>query len=929
MPNRQFYTCKFKSSRLKEFGYNIENLTYEQAKINKEIIALADNQMLRSIRQITNRTVDYDLLEFWFKEKEKIKRHKNSNENVEVLKQIQKNIGNMMFIEEYITIVMEHPKHYEYLFKNGLMLNGKKYIRFSSSASQSRVCTVVFVEENVAIKLNEILDNGRNKKVKLCPSKFNAYKGLASSATKEVRTPRFCVIPDYYSTLKTKVNYVTETDYEQDDIIDVIEIDLEYNRFDGQGLISPTFAKQWAEDLQLDYVPAQWCIRQNYIKGMLCVFDFHKFCEEKNNGNYIINSAFKDKDGNPIKVDLRKCDIILSESQFKLINSFDSLEQYAENCKKNNLQWGVSLISPKKPNDILNMNYQFLQTLNLSDEDIIQVCDKFVNWINGVNIDNIYYTLLFLMGENINQDGILSYFKSNDNFWVKSLIVNHNVLNDKYIREKIYNLIRKRIERGCLGEIIVDGNFQTLVSDPYAFMQHACGHKEVTGLLKTNEYYCNYWNKKNITVVNSMRAPLTYRSEHVKLNLVNREEHKEWYKYCADSGVIVNVHGHETLNWAGSDYDMDIIATTSQNNIINSIFSDELPVYYEPPTPEKIELTEESLYKADLFAFGSIIGSITNKSTSAYALLPMFDKDSNEYNILMNRLKMCTKLQSAQIDKAKIGRDVKEIPKSWIIKHKINNNDSLEEQKNKQILNNCLLNKHPYFFIYLYSDTRKKYKKYYSLNDISCQQKFGIPLNELLNKKELNEKEQSFLNAYIKYLPVIDSDCVMNKLCKYIESIHFNIKDFLNKIENQDNFYELYMNLNIEKNLDTYQKVFIEYKNFKKYLRDLNNTKCFRTSLNNKQDDEEKITTQSIYYKFKNDMFSICSNAYELTNYLVEIFYKENKSINKDLLWNTFGKYILDNIKMKNKDPILFPIPSDDGNIEYLNKKYRLEEVII
>jgi len=229
----------------------------------------------------------------------------------------------------------------------------------------------------------------------------------------------------------------------------------------------------------------------------------------------------------------------------------------------------------------------------------------------------------------------------------------------------------------------------------------------------------------------------------------------------------------------------------------------------------------------------------------------------------------------------------------------------------------------------LYSYTRKKYKKYYSLNDISCQQKFGISLNELLNKKELNEKEQSFLNAYIKYLPVIDSDCVMNKLCKYIESIHFNIKDFLNKIENQDNFYELYMNLNIEKNLYTYQKVFEEYKKFKKYLRDLNNTKCFRTSLNNKQDDEEKITTQSIYYKFKNDMFSICSNAYELTNYLVEIFYKENKSINKDLLWNTFGKYILDNIIMKNKDPILFPIPSDDGNIEYLNKKYRLEEVII
>ena len=48
---------KFKSSRLKEYEYNF-NLTFEEAQENGEIIALADNQILRSIRDIQNKQVD-------------------------------------------------------------------------------------------------------------------------------------------------------------------------------------------------------------------------------------------------------------------------------------------------------------------------------------------------------------------------------------------------------------------------------------------------------------------------------------------------------------------------------------------------------------------------------------------------------------------------------------------------------------------------------------------------------------------------------------------------------------------------------------------------------------------------------------------------------------------------------------------------------
>ena len=70
---------------------------------------------------------------------------------------------------------------------------------------------------------------------------------------------------------------------------------------------------------------------------MLCVFDIDEYCENENHGNYIINTIYKDNN-NPIQVDLRDIDVVVSESQFKLWNAFGSLEEYIHNCEMNDLK---------------------------------------------------------------------------------------------------------------------------------------------------------------------------------------------------------------------------------------------------------------------------------------------------------------------------------------------------------------------------------------------------------------------------------------------------------------------------------------------------------------------------------------------------------------------------------------------------------------
>lgn len=648
MINRQFYIYKFESKYLDKYKYNIET-TFKQAKENDQIIAVADSQMLRSIRDIRNRYIDRYKVEMLFKKRDDIKKQPSSKTNAALIKEINKQINTMMFVPEYVSVIINNKSHYKKLFYNGLIINGKKYKRFSCSASQARVNTIIMVEEEIKEELYNRLNNGRHDK-KLNPSKFNAYLGLSSSATIPVSSPRVCVVKDCLINRNTFVNYVTEIDKPlEDDIIEQKEVEIEYNCFDGMGLISPEQSERWAKELELDWIPSEWCIRNAWIKGMVCTFPIQEFCEKINNGNYIIETIYKNPDGTYKTADLRNIDVIISESQFKMSGCYDSYEEYEKNALENKLSWGISRYTPKQDSNCLYLNYQSIQTLKLSDEDIISLCEPTVKWIKGVTKDNIMYSSLFMMGKSIGKKEISDFIRSSDNYWLKSLLIDNELINDKYITDKIYDNIVNKIKSACLGKLVVDGNYQVLVSDPYAMMEHICGLKP-NGLIGKKEYYSNYWNGKNVTQVDSMRSPLTYRSEHNILNLKNTEEVNYWYRYLT-TGIVVNIHGDDVLRWADSDYDMDIIATTSNKTMIKGVYKDEYAVTYQKKLSSKIEFTEEDLYKADLLAFGSEIGAITNKSTAMYAMLPMYDPQSPQYAELERRLIMTRVAQGNAIDR--------------------------------------------------------------------------------------------------------------------------------------------------------------------------------------------------------------------------------------------------------------------------------------
>lgn len=651
---------KFDSGRLRAQGYNIKT-TFDESKDLGEIVALGDSQVLRSIRDIRGRTVCYEKLEKLIQERQILRKrlvgrkkpsYKVQAEYETRIEEIQRRINRTMFVPDYVTVKMDTASHYDYMFENGFYINDKKYVRLSCSAGQARVSTVVFCAEDIIEELERRLNNGRDMSKKLAPSKFNAYYGLYTSATKRVSEPRFAVVRDFENTSTFLANFATETAWDLDDKMDVREVTIPMNRTDGMGLISPEQSAKWAAELDMDYVPGQWIVRQSFLKGMVCTFDFRAFCEEINGGNYLIDTIYTNAEGQPIKADLRKIGMIISESQFKLWDSFESIEQYVANTHKNKLYWGITGCSPKEPKDVLRLNYQFIQTLDLKQEDVEELCEGFVEWIERVSYKDPTYMLLFLLGKDVDKKSVLRVLSAPDKAWIKALFVNRNCANDAYIRGKIRELIHGRIESGRMGEVLVHGNFQALVSDPYAYMQHVCG-LSVTGLLNEGEYYCNYWNQRGVTLVDSMRSPMTYRSEHVLAKLIKNDATEKWYEHCPN-GFIVNWFGNDCVRYSGSDWDGDIIATTDNAAMIRCVYKDELPVVYDAPKPVKKLFTRQDLFASDKFGFGSKIGAITNKGTTGYALLPLLEerygKDSKQVALVESRIKQCCVAQSKQID---------------------------------------------------------------------------------------------------------------------------------------------------------------------------------------------------------------------------------------------------------------------------------------
>jgi hypothetical protein len=358
--------------------------------------------------------------------------------------------------------------------------------------------------------------------------------------------------------------------------------------------------------------------------------------------------------------------------------------------------------------------------------------------------------------------------------------------------------------------------------------------------------------------------------------------------------------------------------TTNQKELIGSAYGG-LPITYSKNKVPKSKIYEESLHQADMKSFNTRIGFITNCSTTMYAMLSDYSPDSLEYIELIKRLKICRKEQGNQIDKAK-GLIVKPFPEHWTRWKKIDDKTHPDDVEQIKFNNSIIIDKRPYFMRWLYSNYNKKYKKFNDNYNNFCISKFNMSLDELRLKDKLSEAEKELLSKYNRFNPLLDSDCVMNQICHYMES---KIKELKENSGNKtsENIISILKNNDIPLDKDKLKRLYDLYKKYKSGRQNFSGIRD--------ENGEEKFKTLEQYNKsIRLEATFISNDISELANLAVVICYEAHPSDNKSFAWNIFAEGIIDNIRKNHQEEMLVPFEDDKGDIEYLGNRYTLREII-
>jgi hypothetical protein len=514
LKDSQILILKINTKHIKKKSKKL-SLKFNEAMDNNEIISMGSSQFIRALERYCKKENMYE---------EVFNIGGDTNKTAFSYRDSKK----YKLTNAIISVEISSHKFYDSLLEHPFYVNGIEYVEFIGTTGGVKNSTVFYIRKDLFNWAIERSDNGRNLGKQFIPSKLQAYKALDLSVSNPVSQPKkYAVVKDCIVNFKDSV---IELDIDKDGLPTeriIEDYDIELNTNDGFGLISPRFAKQWAEDLGLDYTPSSFIIRNAYCKGALMVFDFVDFASKKNDHDYNIIDVW----GN--KSNVYDLDFILTESMLKLWDSYDGLSDYIYNCEKYDYQFSITKVQKNEVDEVRTLNYQFIQPLNLSDSDIEELCKPTVEVINKIVNDGWIEKVLFLRGMYMSSDNVGSY---EDDF-IKAVMIDEHMIYDPFVKSRINHMIEKTMTESKFGKLFVDGNFTILSGDPYALCQSIFG-QEVTGLLSKGEIYSKHWIDKNEGEICVLRAPMTSENNIVKMRLNYNDECEYWYKYMEGCSII-------------------------------------------------------------------------------------------------------------------------------------------------------------------------------------------------------------------------------------------------------------------------------------------------------------------------------------------------------------------------------------------------------
>ena len=549
------FIYKIESRVLKRANWNLKLPLKEAIDTCPEVIvSLNDSQCLRFIDEINGTTDRNDKVRSIQRKIRQIKKQPKSQENRRLIKNNYDKLYELQFQKDYLCVIMNSKSDYDkanlgFTVNYGIVNNQEcivKYRRLLGTNGGIKNSTIVYVNEKLYPELKKRIDNGRNMNAELVPAKLEAYQALVCSGSIPLPMPKgFIVVKDCITKFKEDVYLIDDSCDGEPKLTYEKDYEIEHNDSDGCGLMSPEYSRIVNEYLNgtKDKTISGMNVRYAWTKGMLYTVDFVDFAE-KVAGDYFVTDVWGQRR------DVREADVILTESMLKLWSCYENWENYFYNCQNNHYEFSATKTTPDELEGVRFTNYQFLQSYDLTDEELYELCKPTIDEIKDVIGCDYRKSLTFLAGFNLNDENA---WHGDTETYVKALMITPELINDPFVRRKIYNMIRTRIEMGMRGAILVNANFAMISGDLYALMQSMFG-LEITGLLKAGEVYHRYWSDKGSKEIVCFRAPMTCHNNIRKMKLNCNDEVNYWYKYI-NSVLIYNAWDSSCEAMNGADKD--------------------------------------------------------------------------------------------------------------------------------------------------------------------------------------------------------------------------------------------------------------------------------------------------------------------------------------------------------------------------------------
>ena len=911
------FVLKINSARLRRNKWKL-NLPFDKARENNEVISINNSQILRWLDEL-NGITNVDMYVSYLRDKlKKLKRDEDIKKTQKEIKNLLSEIDGLLYKKDYICVVIDRISDYGYLKENGFIINGEKYLRLLGTTGGVKNSTIVFINEKHIDEIRKRIDNGRNMSKEFTPAKLEAYKALPCSASTPVSMPKgICVVHDCVTYFKSDIIMLDDTNVVEPKMIEQKDADIELIDSDGYGMAMPSLMQQWGEDIGENHMLSGCVIRNSFCKGAVFCVDFQKFADD-NNIKYIedIWGAWHN---------IHNIDLILTESMVKLWDSYQSIYTYLYNCKKNHYTFAITKASEENLENVRNMNYQFLQSYNFTDDDIDDLISPTVNEINDIISGDYQKMILYVKGTELNEKNV----RDLDDSPFTALMIDEKLKDDPFIKHQIHKMITKRINEAKVGTLMVPANYSLVSGDPYSLCQSMFGLK-VTGLLKAGQIYSKYWIDKNVSKISCFRAPMTCHNNIRLMDVTHDEKMDEFYQYMTTQ-TIFNSWDTSDKALNGMDKDGDCVINTSMDVIVRNTRRLPAIMCIQRKAPKCVP-TEDDFYQSNINSFGNAVGSTTNAITSMINVQSQFEPGSREYKILDYRIKCGQLYQQNAIDKTK-GIDAKPMPKQWnswlsnrILKKIINEEDKTvtyeqieltQREKRRRAENQKMIaDKKPYFMRYIYPKSDKEFKQYIKHTSEKCKMKFDLSLLELQNKKNPTTEEKKFLDYYESHFPLGMSPCVINRICWKIES---EFDDKLKEQLNNDFDFTILKSLDSDYDKSTYHKIEKIYKQYRicssKFTQQAKSERI--------KSDERRIMRYMLKNTFEKMCMEICPNEDILCNIIVDMCYKSNSS--KQFAWDMCGKVFIKNLLKKNNYKIYFPEHCNDGDILFHGERYKIK----